>query len=76
MFFISPGGLTEALGRTDENTTDSSGVDLARIGLGAPPKPPLGGPTPRPSSAGLDGGKGYFLFLVFCFCIIFIFGLC
>ena len=66
----------QALGRTDENPNDPLGVDLAWIGLGAPPRPPLGGPTPRPSSAGLDGGEGYFLFLVFCFCIIFIFGLC
>ena len=68
--------MTEALGRTDENPDDPLGVDLARFGLGAPSKPPLGGPTPRPSGASLDGGEGYFLFLVFCFCIIFIFGLC
>ena len=40
-------------------------MDLSRIGLGAPPRPPLGGSTPRPSGAGLDGGEGYFLFLVF-----------
>ena len=64
VFYFSR-GLTEALGRTDENTTDSSGVDLARIGLGAPPRSLLVGPTPRPSGAGLDGGEGYFLFLVF-----------
>ena len=66
----------EALGRTNENPDDPLGVDLAWIGFGAPPKPPLGGPTPRPSDASLDGGEGYFLFLVFCFCIIFIFDLC
>ena len=65
-----------ALWRTDENPNDPLGVDLAWIGLGAPPRPPLGGPTPRPSSAGLDGGEGYFLFLVFCFCIIFYFQSC
>ena len=65
----------EALGKTNENPNDPLGMDLTRIGLGAPPRPPLGGPTPRPSDAGLDGGKGYFLFLFFHFCIIFVFGL-
>jgi len=66
----------QALGRTDENPNDPLGVDLTQIGLGALPKPPLGGLTPRPSGVGLDGGKDYFLFLVFRFYIIFIFGLC
>jgi len=57
----------EALRRTDENPNDPLGVDLARIGLGAPPRSLLVGPTPRPSGAGLDGGECYFLFLVFLF---------
>ena len=57
----------EALGRTIENPDDPLGVDVARIGLGAPPKPSLDGSTPRPSGAGLDGGECYFLFLVFLF---------
>ena len=75
MFFISLGGLTETLGRTNENLNDPLGVDLARIGLGAPPRPPLGGTTPRPSGPGLDGGEGCFLLLIFHFCTIFYFGL-
>ena len=62
--------MTEALGRTNENLNDPLGVDLARIGLGAPLRPPLGGPTPHPSGAGLNGGEGYFLYLVFRFYII------
>ena len=66
----------EALGRADENPNDPLGVDLARIGLGAPPRPPLGGLTPHPSGAGLDGGKGYFLFLIFFVsALFFVFGL-
>ena len=55
----------QALGRTDENPNDPLGVDLAWICLGASLKPLLGGLTPRPSGAGLDGGEGYFF--VFCF---------
>ena len=73
MIFI--GGLTKALRNIDENPDDPLGVDLARIGLGAPPRPPLGGTTPRPSGPGLDGGKGCFLLLVFYFCTTFYFGL-
>ena len=65
----------EALRRTNENPNDPLGVDLARIGLGSPPRPPLGGLTPHPFGASLDGGEGYFLFPTFCFCIFFIFGL-
>ena len=75
LIFIFPGGLTKAIGNIDENPDDPLGVDLARIGLRAPPRPPLGGMTPRPSSPGLDGGEGCFLLLVFRFCIIFCFGL-
>ena len=63
----------EALGRTDENPDDPLGVDLTRIGLGDPPKPPLGGLTPRPSGVGLDGGKGFFLFLVFALFLYLVF---
>ena len=65
MIFI--GGLTKALRNIDENPDDPLGVDLARIGLGAPPRPPLGGTTPRPSGPGLDGGEGCFLLVVFSF---------
>ena len=65
----------KALGDTDENPDDPLGVDLARIGLRAPPRPPLGGMTPRPSSPSLDGGEGCFLLLVFRFYTIFDVGL-
>ena len=65
----------KALGDTDENPDDPLGVDLARIVLGAPLRPPLGGMTPRPSSPGLDGGEGCFLLLVFRFYTIFDVGL-
>ena len=68
-------GLTKALGNPDGNPNDPLSVDLARIGLGAPPRPPLGGATPRPSGLGLDGDKGCFLLLVFHFCTIFYFRL-
>ena len=65
----------KALGKTDENPNDPLGVDLVRIGFGAPLRPPLGGMTPRPSGSGLDGGEGCFLLVVFRFCIILCFGL-
>ena len=65
----------EALGKTNENPNDPLGVDLARIGLGAPLRPPLEGATPRPSGPCLDGDEGCFLLIVFCFYIILCFGL-
>ena len=73
MFSISPGGLTEALGRTDENPNDPLGVDLARIDLGAPPRHPLWGPTPHPFSASLEGDGGYFFISYFLFLHYFLF---
>ena len=66
---IASAGLTKALGNLDENPNDHMGVDVARIGLGVLPRPPLVGATPRPSAPGLAGGEGWFL-LVFCFCSI------
>ena len=74
-YFDFSGGLTKALGNTNENPNDPLGVDLVRIGFGAPLRPPLGGMTPRPSGSGLDGGEGCFLLLVFRFYTIFYFGL-
>ena len=52
----------KALGKTDENPNNPLGVDLARICLGAPPRPPLVGMT-RPSGPGLAGDEGCFCFL-------------
>ena len=75
LLLIFPGGLTKVLGNIDENPNDPLGVDLTRIGLGAPPRPPLGGMTPRPSGLGLDGGEGCFVLLVLHFYTIFYFGL-
>ena len=57
---IVSAGLTKALGNPDANPNDPVGVDLARIGLGGPSRPPLVGATPHPSSPGLDGGEGWF----------------
>ncbi|CAD6215442.1 unnamed protein product [Miscanthus lutarioriparius] len=48
--------LTKALVDTDKNPYDASGMDVARIGLGAPPRPPLVGETPRPSGSGMEHG--------------------
>ena len=50
--------MTKSLGNPDENPNDPLGVDLALIGLGAPPRPLLVGATPLPSAAGLAGGEG------------------
>ena len=59
-------GLRKALGNNNTNPNDPMGVDLARIGLGGPSRPPLVGVTPRPFAPGLDGGEGWFcLFSVF-----------
>ena len=53
-------GLTKALGNFDVNPNDPLGVDLARIGLGGPSRPPLVGATPRPSAPGLASSEGWF----------------
>jgi hypothetical protein len=45
------------------NPNDPMGVDLARIGLGAPPRPPLVGMTPGPSGPGQASGEGYICLL-------------
>ena len=50
-------------GNPTKNPNDPVGVDLARIGLGAPPRPLLVGATPRPSAPGLAGGEGWFCLL-------------
>ena len=73
-YFDFSGGLTKALGNTNENPNDPLGVDLAQIVLGVPPRPLLAGATPRPSGLGVDGSEGLLLLLllVFCFCTIFI----
>jgi hypothetical protein len=60
---IALASLMKALGNPDENPNDPLGVDLAQIGLGAPPRPLLAGMTPRPSGLGLDGIEGCFCFL-------------
>ena len=54
---------------TGENPYDPLGADVARIGLGAPPRPPLVGETPRPSGSGMEHGTGYsfWFFLSFSF---------
>ena len=62
---IASAGLAKALGNPNINPNDPLGVDLARIGLGAPPRPSLVGMTPHPSGLGLAGGEGRFCFL-FC----------
>ena len=53
-------GLTKAHGNSNANPNDTLGVDLARISLGGPSRPPLVGATPRPSALGLAGGEGWF----------------
>lgn len=58
LLFGCLGGLTKALGKTDENSNDPSGADLAQFGLGAPPRPPLTGSTPCPTGPGLDRSEG------------------
>jgi hypothetical protein len=56
---ISPtAGLTKALGNPTENPNDLVGVVLARIGLGALPRPPLAGTAPRPFGPGQASGEG------------------
>ena len=57
---IVSAGLTKALGNPDANPNDPMGVDLARVGLGGPSRPPLVGVTPRPTASGLAGGEGWF----------------
>ena len=66
LILIVSTGLTKTLGNPDANLHDPVGVDLARIGLGGPLRPPLVGVTPRPSTPGLDDGEGWFcLFSIF-----------
>jgi hypothetical protein len=63
---IALAGLTKALRNPDVNPNDPLGVDLARIGLGASPRSPLVGATPRPFALGPFGGEGWFcLFSIF-----------
>jgi hypothetical protein len=62
---VASASLTEALGNPNENPNDLVGVDLARIGLGAPPRPPLAGAAPGPSGLGQAGGEGYICLLLF-----------
>ena len=53
-------GLMKALGNPDVNPNDPLGVDLDRIGLGAPLRPPFMGATPYPSAPGPSGSEGWF----------------
>jgi hypothetical protein len=59
--------LTKALTNAGKDPADPAGMDVAQIGLGAPPRPLLFGETPRPSSPGMEHGTGcsYCLFLSF-----------
>ena len=45
-----------------ENPIELADQDLARVGLGAPPRPPLAGVTPSPSGLGQASGEGYIRF--------------
>jgi hypothetical protein len=58
---------------TGKNPSHPTGVDVTRIGLGAPPRPPLVGKTPRPSGLSMDHGidYGYCFFLRFVFSVSF-----
>jgi hypothetical protein len=46
----------KALAEAGMNPTDPAGMDVAQIGLGAPPRPPLIGETPHPSGPGMEHG--------------------
>ena len=59
--------LTKALVDTSKNPCDPPGVDVARIGLGAPPRPPLIGETPRPSGSVMEHGTCYSFWFFLCF---------
>jgi len=62
----------KSLGNPDANPNDPLGVDLARIGLGGPSRPPLVGATPHSSALGLAGREGWFcLFFVSALFIFF-----
>lgn len=50
--------LTKAI----ENPSEPADQDLARVGLGAPPRPPLARVNPSPSRSGQAGGEGYICF--------------
>jgi hypothetical protein len=54
---------------TGKNLIDPVGVDVARIGLGAPSWPSLVGEIPRPSGLGMEHDIGcYYRFsFVLCF---------
>lgn len=53
------GDLTKAMQTPVEGEAPTlAGVDLARVGLDAPPKAPLFLGGARPSAPGLAGGKG------------------
>ena len=58
LILLTLAGLMKALGNPTKNPSDPVGVDLARIGLGAPPRPPLAGTTLGPSGPGHAGGEG------------------
>jgi hypothetical protein len=67
VLFVS-GKVTGALGTHEE----LAGASVAHIGLEAPPKSPLVGATPRPTTPGLEHGLGFCLtFLCLrCFLIL------
>jgi hypothetical protein len=44
----------KALAYTGMNPIDPMGANVAQIGLGAPPRPPLVGETPHPSGPGME----------------------
>ena len=69
MVWFFPVDLTKALVDTGKNPCDPLGVNVAQIGLGVPPKPPLIGETPRPSSPGMEHDTccSFWFFLSFSF---------
>ena len=69
IWFDYPSGFDEGPCRHRKNPCDPSGVDIVRIGLGVPLRPPLSGETPRPSGLGMehDTGCSFWFFLSFSF---------
>ena len=59
----------KALVYTGKNPCDPLGMDIAQIGLGAPPRPPLVGETPSPSVPSMEHCTCYsfWFFLSFSF---------
>jgi hypothetical protein len=55
LILIASADLTKAIG----NPIELADQDLARAGLGAPPRPPLARVTPGPFGSGQGGGEGY-----------------